>query len=168
MVELQNATFVVGVLGLNECVLRITGSQLHENPDAADLGESILRHLRNQCDQWSEGLGTKVSLEPTGNSQVAAQFAASDFDVFNTRPSHLGGTKAPQEVPGYTLGAATAEAAPLSPIERVRLESRIFNHFHQNAHCELPSSLFQQRPDSVAKFLSEAFLETPCKGIRFN
>lgn len=168
MVELPNATFVVGVLGLNECVLNVTGSQLHESPEATDLAEAILRHLRNQCDQWSEGLGTKVSLEPTHDSQVAAQFAMADVDVFDTQPAPSKNGIEPEQIPRYTAGAATAETAPLTPIERVQLESRSHGYFHDNACCDLPSSGFQHRPDSIAEFLAKAFLETPCRGIRFS
>lgn len=168
MVELPNATFVVGVLGLNECVRNITGSQLHEGPAATDLAEAILHHLRNQCDQWSEGLGTKVSLEPTHDSQVAAQFASADVDVFDIPSTHTKNGVGPDRISRYTAGAATVEAAALTPIERVQLESRFHGYFHENAYCDLPSSGFQHRPEDIATFLVKAFIETPCHGIRFS
>ena len=168
MVELSNATFVVGVLGLNECVQTLCGSQLHETPGAADVGEAILGRVRIQCEQWSEVLGMNISLEPTLDGDVAAAFASADQESFGSRASISTGPKRDERARFYTVGAAAADSATLTPLDRVRLESRFHTYFHENAFCALASFGSESGPDSVATFIKKAFLQTPCRGIAFS
>ena len=168
MVELSNATFVVGVLGLNECVQTLCGSRLHESSEAANFGEAILGHIRSQCEQWGEVLGMNVSMEPTLEAEVAAKFASADQKLFDSQTPNAIDRQQRERGPRYTAGAAAVDSAELAPLERVRLESRFHAYFHENAFCTLASFGSECGPEGVATFIRKAFVQTPCRGIAFH
>ncbi len=167
MVDLSKAGFVVGVIGLNECVHTITGADLHESTVAADLGEEVIGHLRAQCEQWGEGLGMDVSLEPTFERSVGIRFASADSKLFGSRALELAKATGGGQRPCYATGAAAADEAQLTPMERVRLESRLYSHFNDRAHIRPPHPIGESTPESVAAFLRKAFIQTPCRGLVF-
>ncbi len=167
MVDVSKAGFAVGVIGLNECVHTITGAGLHESARAADLGEEIIGHLRAQCEQWGEGLGMDVSLEPTFERSVRTRFASADSQLFGSRAPEIANATGGGQRPCYAPGAAAADEARLTPMERVRLEGRLYSHFSDRAFSRLPLPLGESTPEGVAAFLKKAFIQTPCRGLVF-
>lgn len=166
MVDVSKAGFAVGVIGLNECVHAITGAGLHASARAAELGEEIIGHLRAQCEQWGEGLGMDVPLEPTFERSVGMRFASADSQLFGDRALEIVNATGGQR-PSYALGASAADEALLTPMERVRLEGRLYSHFSDRAFSRFPLPLGESTPESVAAFLKKAFIQTPCRGLVF-
>ncbi|MDK1021595.1 MAG: anaerobic ribonucleoside-triphosphate reductase [Candidatus Hydrogenedentes bacterium] len=182
MVDLSKAGFVVGVIGLNECVHAITGAGLHESTMAADLGEAVIGHLRAQCEQWGEGLGMDVLLEPTFERSVGIRFASADSKLFGSRALEILNSTAKRGTDAseasherrrvcpplcYAAGAAAVDAARLTPMERIRLESRLYSHFNGRAYSRPPHPVGESTAESVAAFLKKAFIQTPCRGLVF-
>lgn len=167
MVDLSKAGFVVGVIGLNECVRTIAGAGLHESTVAADLGEAVIGRLRAQCEQWGEGLGMDVPLVPTFDRSVGSSFASADSKLFGSRALDIFNATGGDQEPCYATGAAAADAARLTPMERVRLESRWYTHFNDQAYSRPSYPVGESTAESVAAFLKKAFIQTPCRGLVF-
>jgi len=44
-IDLDQATYIVGLIGLNECVQALTGKELHDDDETYKLGLKIISHM---------------------------------------------------------------------------------------------------------------------------
>jgi ribonucleoside-triphosphate reductase len=58
-VDLDKMTHIIGLIGLNECVKRITGKALHEGDDAYKTGLKIITAMYMKSKDW-EGIRPQV------------------------------------------------------------------------------------------------------------
>ncbi|HAH69706.1 MAG TPA: anaerobic ribonucleoside-triphosphate reductase, partial [Synergistaceae bacterium] len=76
---MRKASHLIGILGLNEMVEAVTGSQLHESEHAEQLGKAVIQYMDLKCQQLSERLGLKIVLEQTPAESTALRFAKLDL-----------------------------------------------------------------------------------------
>jgi len=62
-VDLKKATYIIGIIGLNECVEHMTGKQLHEDEDVFKLGLKIISVMYFKAKEAEKKLGIKFSIE---------------------------------------------------------------------------------------------------------
>lgn len=157
-----SASYVLGVAGLNECVHAILGSSLHESPDAADLGERILNHLRDRCEQWTGELEHRISLEPTTDIDARTHFAHCDSKRVSRGTSHQEGFESLQHC---NAGIGVESNTPLS--ERIQIEGRYHPILHAGALTHINLDHANVEPAEWINTIRQAFLQTDCRGIAF-
>ena len=77
-VNLKKGSYLIGIVGLNECVYNLTGKQLHEDQDAHKKGIQIILFMNKITKQLSKEFGLTVKLEETPAESTAARFAILD------------------------------------------------------------------------------------------
>jgi len=78
-VDLDQATYIIGLIGLNECVQHLTGKELHESDDMLKMGLRIIAHMYFRAKQEGERLGLKLSLEESPAESAARRLAKIDL-----------------------------------------------------------------------------------------
>lgn len=77
-VNLKKGSYLIGIVGLNECVYNLIGKQLHEDNDAHKKGLQIIIFMNKITKILSEEFGLTVKLEETPAESTSARFALLD------------------------------------------------------------------------------------------
>ena len=77
-IDLNNLTYLIGLLGLDECVQVITGHQLHESDEDHELGIYIIAEMSIYCEKLAKKSGLKMVLEESPAESVSMKFAMTD------------------------------------------------------------------------------------------
>ena len=103
---------IVGVVGLNECVSYLSGSQLHEAPEAMDKGLELIERLAEKLRAEQGRLGLKLVLEESRNRGELRRLQELDGRLY---PEFVSGLVEAGHL--YTDGVRARERDPLDAIE---------------------------------------------------
>lgn len=78
-INFDKISWLIGLVGLNECVYNITGKQLHESKKAYLTGLEIIAFMNQTCKELSEKYGMTFKLEETPAESTAGRFAKLDL-----------------------------------------------------------------------------------------
>ena len=84
-VDLEKFTYIVGLIGLNECLQHLTGQELHDSDAVFKLGLKIVTYMNMRCKEEGKKSGLKFALEES-TAESAARRAATPvpFDERNS------------------------------------------------------------------------------------
>ncbi|MEM3396421.1 MAG: anaerobic ribonucleoside-triphosphate reductase [Thermoplasmata archaeon] len=166
--RLYRATFLVGLLGLNEMVQYHTGYQLHENAEALKLGLKIVNHMKKEAERIGQENGIRVVLEQTPAESTAYRFAKLDMKYYPLQtPTVIKGDRKRGEI-YYTNSTYLNVSVPLSPIERVKKEGMFHPPIEAGALTHI--WLGESKPDiqSLSNFVTKVFHNTQNAQIAFS
>ncbi|MGC9059859.1 MAG: anaerobic ribonucleoside-triphosphate reductase [Thermoplasmata archaeon] len=166
--RLHRASFLIGLLGLNEMVQYHTGYQLHENAEAVKMGLKIVNYMKREAEKLGAANGIKVLLEQTPAESTAYRFAKLDMKHFPLQtPTVIKGDRKRGEI-YYTNSTYLNVSVPLSPIERVKKEGMFHPPIEAGALTHI--WLGESRPDaaSLANFVTKVFHNTQNAQIAFS
>ncbi|MGR3311251.1 MAG: anaerobic ribonucleoside-triphosphate reductase [Candidatus Brocadiales bacterium] len=78
-VDLEKSTYIVGIIGLNECLQYMTGRELHEGEDMLKLGLRIISHMYFRVKEEGKKHGLKFSLEESPAESASRRLAKIDL-----------------------------------------------------------------------------------------
>lgn len=114
----RDLVFCVGVLGLNECVKYLTGSELHQDPSATGFGLRIMQEIQRRLRTEERSLGVRLALEETLNVGPLRILESADrrrcaqiAEVDRGRNAQWGAA--------YSNGVRFHRMAPVDPFRRV-------------------------------------------------
>ena len=161
-INLDRASYLVGIMGLNECVQFLTGKQLHEDENSYKLGLKIISHLYIKAKQLQKETGLKLVIEETPGEGSSRRLALLDYQNF---PQARGIIKGTAENPYYTNSIHLAVDAPVSLIERIKLQSK----FHPliEAGAIIHAFVGEKLPpaSSIRNLLIKTFKNTQCEQL---
>ena len=165
--DIERGQFVVGLTGLNECIQHLLGHELHESNDAIELAERLLAHLRNRCMQSGNREGLNVCVSPVQDSGVAHRFAELDLSYYGNFSKKVVKSGGDRHEVRYTPGTGLNTPSTLSPMERIRLESRLHPFMGREATTVLPKLDPDTSPSTIASLIKMAYQQTTCRRIAF-
>ncbi|HHT9128525.1 MAG TPA: anaerobic ribonucleoside-triphosphate reductase, partial [Candidatus Wujingus californicus] len=77
-VDLETSTYIVGILGLNECLQFMTGRELHEGEDMIREGLRIIAHMYMRVKEAGKKYNLKFSLEESPAESASRRLAKVD------------------------------------------------------------------------------------------
>jgi len=166
--RMHRVTYLIGLLGLNECVQSHLGQELHESEEAFRLGLKIIAHLKLACDRASSSDGMRFVLEQTPAESAAYRLAKLDVEHFPREAREV--VKGNEDLGEiyYTNSTFLNVSEKISPIERVKKEGMFHDMIEAGAlsHVWIADS----RPDkaAVASFVKSTFLHTRSAQIAFS
>jgi ribonucleoside-triphosphate reductase len=83
---LKNGTWGIGFTGLAETLIAICGKHHGESEYARDLGEQIITHLRNRCDEYKEIDKMNWSCYATPAEGLSGKFVPVDRKIYGNIP----------------------------------------------------------------------------------
>ena len=164
-VDLKKATYIFGVIGLNEAVQVLAGKQLHETEEAYRLGLEIIAHMYKKIGEFKKRDGLKFTLEETPAESTTRRFAKLDAHSF---PEAKGIIKGTEKDPYYTNSIHFAPDAEISLADRIVGQSKFHEMIESGAIIH--AYIGEKRPDKEAiKHLVRKTLEdTRCAQLVFS
>lgn len=122
-VDLDKATYIIGVIGLNECVQYLIDEQLHDSEHAYKLGLRVIAAMNMKAKKLEAAHKLRVTLEETPGESAPYKFARTDVKEY---PESLQYIKGDFETGAiyYTNSAHFAADAPIDIIDRISKQGR--------------------------------------------
>jgi len=155
--DLEKATYIIGLIGLNEAVQVLTGKELHESKESYELGLKIVSHMYTRINEFKKRSGLKFALEETPAESATRRLAKIDLKNFPEAREVVKGT---EDAPYYTNSIHFRADAPVSMLERIVGQSRFHSMIESGAiiHAYVGEKL----PDAKAimNFIEKVYKQT--------
>ena len=165
--RLDKAKYLIGILGVNEMVQVMTGSQLHESKEALDLALAVVRYMNLKCEALTERLGLTMVLEQTPAESTAYRFAKLDLKSWPEAASVVKGDPDSGEV-YYTNSSHIPYSVPMDPADKVLGEGRFHPMISAGAITHLWMGEHKPDPDALASFIRKVFLHSENAQVAFS
>ncbi len=166
--RLDKASFLVGMVGLNEMVQYHTGKQLHESEEAVRFGLKVMAHMKKEVERLGKEYGIKMPLEQTPAESTAYRFARLDMKHYPLQaPTVIRGNKSSGEV-YYTNSTYLNVGSNVGAIERVKKEGLYHPLIEAGALTHIWLGESKPSPESVAAFVKKTFKNTKNSQIAFS
>ena len=167
--RMKRASFLIGMVGLNELVKVHTGEELHESKKALKFGLKIIAHMKLLTEKLSEQYGgMRFVLEQTPAESTAYRFAKLDLkDYPDQAPQVVKGNAATGQV-YYTNSTYLAVSSHVNPIERVRMEGLFHPIVEAGALTHIWLGESKPSKESLANFVVKVFKGTQNDQVAFS
>jgi ribonucleoside-triphosphate reductase len=158
-IDLDKATYILGMLGLDECVKRITGKHLHEDEQSYKLGLKIIGAMYVKAKEFEERYGLKVTLEESPAESASLRMAKVDLLEFPESKNYVRGDIAKGHV-YYTNSIHLVPDAPVDITERIEKQGK-FNNLIESG-CITHVFVGEQRPtaESILNLVKKTWENT--------
>ncbi|MFH1089998.1 MAG: anaerobic ribonucleoside-triphosphate reductase [Pseudomonadota bacterium] len=166
--RMYKASYLIGMLGLNEMVQHHLGCELHETDEAIQFGLKVIAYMKILCDKYSRQHGMHFVLEQTPAESTAYRFAKLDMERFTEQTVKV--VKGNQETNEiyYTNSTLFNIGADLNPIERVKLEGRFHPLIEAGAITHIWLGEARPSAESLANFVIKTFRWTKNDQVAFS
>ncbi|MBI5574714.1 MAG: anaerobic ribonucleoside-triphosphate reductase [Elusimicrobia bacterium] len=160
-VDLEKSTYIIGMLGLNECVQYLTGKQLHEDESVFQLGLKIISFMYLKCKDYAKKYNLKFSLEESPAESAARRLAKVDLQKFPQAKEVIKGNINRDEY-YYTNSIHFAANAPVGLIDRIIKQSMFHSLIESGAIIHAFIGEEKPQPSSISNLVEKTFRNTKC------
>ncbi len=159
-VDLDESTYIIGLIGLNDAINFITGKEFHEDEAAVEQGLRVTAAMFLKTKKLAEKHRLKVTLEETPAESAARRLAKSDLIYFNRQAAQIVKGSIEQDTVYYTNSVHLAPEAPVSLVERIRKQARFHSMIESGAITH--AFVGEERPDpqTIYRLVRETFYKT--------
>jgi len=166
--RLNKASYLIGMLGLNELVQIHTGEELHESVRALKFGLRVISHMKLVADRLSEKHHLKFVLEQTPAESTAYRFARLDLRYYSPQANRVVKGDISTGQVYYTNSTLLNVGARVNPIERVRQEGLFHPLISAGAISHIWLGEANPSPRALANFVTKTFYHTQNDQIAFS
>jgi anaerobic ribonucleoside-triphosphate reductase len=166
--RMHRATFLIGILGLNEMIQAHTGHELHESREALRLGLRVISHMKLLCDRYSRETGLRLVLEQTPAESAAYRLAKLDLEQYPQDTIRVVKGNIETEEVYYTNSTYINVSVPINPIDRVTQEGLFHPLIEAGALSHVWIADARPPAESVANFVLKTFQHTQNAQIAFS
>ncbi|HNX47637.1 MAG TPA: anaerobic ribonucleoside-triphosphate reductase [Methanomassiliicoccales archaeon] len=164
----EKASFLIGMVGLNELVQYHTGQQMHESKEATKFGLKVISVMKKHAEAIGLKYGIKMPLEQTPAESTAYRFAKLDMKYYPLQaPTVMRGNKSTGEI-YYTNSTYLNVGAQISAIERVKAEGLFHPLVEAGALSHVWLGEHKPPAENLAAFVTKTFLHTQNSQIAFS
>ncbi len=164
----QRATYLVGLLGLNELVQYHTGKQMHEDEMALRFGLKVLAYMYLKIKELSKTHSLRLVMEQTPAESAAHRLARLDLEHFpNEAMAVVKGSSGSSAV-YYTNSTYLNVGIPMDPIQRVKTEGKFHDLIEAGSLTHVWLGESQPPKESIANFVVKTFRNTRNAQIAFS
>ena len=132
-IDLEKATYIIGLVGLNECVQHISGKQLHEDEAIFKLGLKVVSFMNLKAKEAEKRLGLKFSLEESPAESAARRLAKVDLRQYPEETANVIKGDLENDMYYYTNSIHFAANAPIDLITRIQKQSKFHTMIESGA-----------------------------------
>jgi len=158
-VDLDTATYIIGLIGLNECIQHMMGQELHESDEALKRGLLVVSFMYKRAKEYSKEHGLKVSLEESPAESATRRLAK--VDVRNW-PQARGLVKGDFEADQfyYTNSIHLRADAPVDLLQRIQVQAKFHTMIESGAIIH--AFVGEERPpaESILALVERTFEKT--------
>ncbi|MGD1002526.1 MAG: anaerobic ribonucleoside-triphosphate reductase [Candidatus Brocadiia bacterium] len=158
-VDLDKCTYIVGLIGLNECLQHLTGQELHESDAVFKLGLKIVTYMHFRCKEEGKKSGLKFALEESPAESAARRLAKIDLRRYPQAEKVVRGSIADDEM-YYTNSIHLRADAPVDLITRIRMQSKFHPLIESGAIIHAFVGEERPSPASVLALIRKTFENT--------
>ncbi|MBM4339715.1 MAG: anaerobic ribonucleoside-triphosphate reductase [Deltaproteobacteria bacterium] len=166
--RMHRASFLIGMVGLNELIQIHTGQEMHQSRQAFKFGLKVIAHMKLLVDKLSERYGMRFVLEQTPAESTAYRFAKLDLRFHSPRSGHIVKGDISKGEVYYTNSTYLNNSAVLNPIERVRQEGLFHPLIEAGALTHIWLGEAKPSKESLANFVIKTFKHTQNDQIAFS
>ncbi len=158
-VDLGKATYIVGLIGLNECMLHMSGRELHEDIGLVRRGLHLVRHMQFKAQELGRQHDMRVALEESPAESAARRLAKVDLRRFPAAERTVQGSIEEDEV-YYTNSIHLRADAPVDLFTRIRWQSKFHRAIESGAIIH--AFVGEERPPaaSIRNLVEKTYLNT--------
>ncbi len=145
-VELEKATYIIGLIGVNDAVKYLTGRQLHEGEDAMRHGLRIVAHMFLKAKKLSAKHKMKFSLEESPAESAARRLAKADLVYYADEAKTV--VRGDSDAFYYTNSVHLIPEAPVSLVRRIREQAKFHSMIESGAITH--AFIGEERPSAEA------------------
>ncbi len=166
--RLNKASYLMGMVGLNELVQIHCGEELHQSNKALKLGLRIISHMKIVSEKLSKKHHLKFVLEQTPAESTAYRFAKLDLRYHSPASGAVvKGDLSKGEV-YYTNSTLLNVGAPINPIERVKTEGLFHPLITAGSISHIWLGEAKPPAESLANFVTKTFHQTQNDQVAFS
>ena len=158
-VDLDKATFIIGLIGLNECVQYLSGEELHQSDEALRLGLKIVSHMHFRAKEVGKKLGLKFSLEESPAESATRRLAKIDMGLFPQAREVMKGDVDADEY-YYTNSIHLRADAPVDLLTRIRMQAKFHALIESGAIIHAFVGEHLPPMESVMNLVEKAFFKS--------
>jgi len=158
-VDLDKCTYIVGLLGLNECLQYLTGQELHESDELLRLGLKIVSYMYFRCKEEAKKSGLKFALEESPAESATRRLAKIDLRRFSQAREVVKGS-VPDDEAYYTNSIHLRADAPVDLITRIRKQAKFHALIESGAIIHAFVGEERPSPASVLNLVRKTFENT--------
>jgi len=166
--RMDRASFLIGMVGLNELVQIHTGQEMHQSRQAFKFGLKVIAHMKLLVDKLSERHRMRFVLEQTPAESTAYRFAKLDLKYHSPKSGHIVKGDLTRGEVYYTNSTHLNVSAPINPIERVKQEGLFHPLIEAGALTHLWLGEAKPSKESIANFVIKTFRQTQNDQIAFS
>jgi ribonucleoside-triphosphate reductase len=159
-VDLNKATYIIGIVGLNECVQHLTGKQLHEDEQVYKLGLKIISFMFIKAKESEKEFGLKFSLEESPAESAARRLAKVDLRQYSEETQNVIKGDIENDMYYYTNSIHFAANAPTDLITRIEKQAKFHTMIESGAiiHAFVGEKLPSKK--SIMNLVEKTFYKT--------
>ena len=159
-VDLDKATYIIGLVGLNECVQHMLGQELHESPEALKYGLRVTSYMYFRAREEAKKHGLKISLEESPAESATRRLAKIDMRNFPEQALAVMKGDVAGDQYYYTNSIHLRADAPIDMITRIRVQSKFHTMIESGAITH--AFVGEERPpaESILALVRKTFEST--------
>ena len=157
-VNLEKATYIMGLIGLNEVVQYLTGKELHESRDAYETGLQVIDYMYTKISDLRAKTGLKVTLEETPAESATQKLAKGDMARYPEAKKVIKGDLV--KAPYYTNSIHLNPGADVSILDRIELQSKFHDMIESGSIIHVYCGESQIPPESIGTLIEKTYRNT--------
>lgn len=131
-IDLDQATYIVGIIGLNEALQYIYGKELHEDSQALRQGLQVISHLFFAVKEAGKRQGLKITIEESPAESAARRLAKIDLKRYPEAREFVRGSIERDEI-YYTNSVHLRPDADVDIVERIEKQAKFHSLIESGA-----------------------------------
>ncbi len=157
-VRLKNISYLIGIVGLNECVYNLIGKEMHETEEAYSLGLQIISYMYHETKKLSAKYGINMKLEETPAESTAGRFAKLDVKKYGDKAF----VKKNEFGIYYTNSVHFATDSDVDYITRLMKQSKFHNLVEAGSMIHIWGGENEPDPKAIYELVKTTWEKTKC------
>ncbi len=166
--RMHRATYLVGVLGLNELVQYHLGKELHESDQAFRFGLKVMAFLNLECQRLSREHNMRFVIEQTPAESTAYRLAKLDLEHYSDCAQRVVKGSIENNSAYYTNSTYLNVGHPVDPIDRVYMEGKFHDMIDAGALTHVWLADARPPGESIANFVVKTFRHSRNAQVAFS
>ncbi len=163
-IDLKKATYIIGIIGLNECVQHLVGKELHEDEETFRLGLRIISYMHFRAKEYEKKHKLRVALEESPAESATRRLAKVDMREFPEAMNVVEGD-IDNDKYYYTNSIHFRANAPLSLVERIEKQSKFHTMIESGAIIHAFIGEEHPSPKSILNLVHKTWKRTQAAQI---
>ena len=162
-INIDKATYIIGIIGLNEVVQFLTGKELHEqtNEEFEKTSLKIVAHLYHKVKEYEKEIGLKFSIEESPAESATRRMSKIDR-LYYPESEHLIKGDIETDRTYYTNSIHIRPDAPIDLISRIETQSKFHPAIESGAIIHAFIGDEEPDPNAITELVKYSFEQTQC------